>query len=149
MSEKYSARVRVKILREGVQIPRYMTEGAAGFDLAAAEKVILMAGETALVPTGLAFEIPAGFELQVRPRGGTSFNTELRIKNAPGTVDSDYRGEVFIIVKNEGDFVHVIEKGERIAQGVLAPYCTARFVVEVGDLEQTDRGDGAFGSTGQ
>lgn len=155
-------RVRVKKLHPDAVIPEYKTEGAAGFDLVAVEDVLINRGETKLVRTGLAFEIPPGYELQIRPRSGLSLETPLRIANAPGTVDSDYRGEVKIIVTNiapydedledeyyigsESNFEY-IEKGTRIAQGVIAPVFRAEFE-EVDELSGTERGAGGFGSTG-
>lgn len=142
-------RVRVKKLREDAVIPEYKTEGAAGFDLVAAEDVTINAGETVTVPTGLAFEIPEGYELQIRPRSGLSLKTPLRIANSPGTIDSDYRGEVKIIITNTGqcDDYYNIYKGDRIAQGVIVPVMRAEFE-EVDELSETSRGYGGFGSTG-
>lgn len=142
-------RVRVKKLREDAVIPEYKTPGAAGFDLVAAEDVTINAGETVTVPTGLAFEIPEGYELQIRPRSGLSLKTPLRIANSPGTIDSDYRGEVKIIVTNTGqcDDYYNIYKGDRIAQGVIVPVMRAEFK-EVDELSETSRGYGGFGSTG-
>lgn len=139
--------VKVKRVRKDAVIPQYATPGAAGFDLVAAEDVFLRGGETKLVPTGLSFEIPEGYEMQIRPRSGLSLKTGLRIANAPGTIDSDYRGEVKIIVENTSNTYHHIEKGDRIAQGVIAPVMRAVFE-EADDLSETDRGSGGFGSTG-
>ncbi|MBF7155748.1 dUTP diphosphatase [Bacillus albus] len=153
--------LRVKIKRvKDVELPRYAKPGDSGFDLVAAEDTIIWPGETKVVPTGLAFEIPTGYELQVRPRSGMTRNTKLRV--ALGTVDSGYRGEVGVIVdhimskdlgvrfdKEKQEFISasVIEKGTRIAQGVIAPVVTAHFV-EVDELSESDRGTGGFGSTG-
>lgn len=152
-------RVKIKRLKD-VELPRYAKPGDSGFDLVAAEDTVIWPGETKVVPTGLAFEIPPGYELQVRPRSGMTRNTKLRV--ALGTVDSGYRGEVGVIVdhimskdlgvrfdKEKQEFISasVIEKGTRIAQGVIAPVVTAHFV-EVDELSESDRGTGGFGSTG-
>ncbi|MGN4578357.1 dUTP diphosphatase [Bacillus paranthracis] len=144
--------LRVKIKRvKDVELPKYAKPGDSGFDLVAAEDTIIWPGETKVVPTGLAFEIPPGYELQVRPRSGMTRNTKLRV--ILGTVDSGYRGEVGVLVDNTEIHkaaniqAHVIEKGTRIAQGVIAPVITAHFV-EVDDLSESDRGSNGFGSTG-
>ncbi|MGD2278282.1 dUTP diphosphatase [Bacillus wiedmannii] len=144
--------LRVKIKRvKDVELPKYAKPGDSGFDLVAAEDTIIWPGETKVVPTGLAFEIPPGYELQVRPRSGMTRNTKLRF--VLGTVDSGYRGEVGVLVdnteipKSANMQAHVIERGTRIAQGVIAPVVTAHFV-EVDELSESDRGTGGFGSTG-
>ncbi|OFC75888.1 dUTP diphosphatase [Bacillus thuringiensis] len=143
-------RTKIKRVRD-VELPRYAKPGDSGFDLVAAEDTIIWPGETKVVQTGLAFEIPLGYELQVRPRSGMTRNTKLRV--VLGTVDSGYRGEVGVLVDNNERPIslnmkaHVIEKGTRIAQGVIAPVVTAHFV-EVDDLSESDRGTGGFGSTG-
>ncbi|MBJ7955825.1 dUTP diphosphatase [Bacillus cereus] len=145
--------LRVKIKRvKDVELPKYAREFDAGFDLVAAEDTIIWPGETKVVPTGLCFEIPPGYELQVRPRSGISRNTKLRV--ILGTVDSGFRGEVGVIVDNtskpsvfRSEAADVIERGTRIAQGVIAPVITAHFV-EVDELSESDRGSNGFGSTG-
>ncbi|HDR4446663.1 TPA: dUTP diphosphatase [Bacillus cereus] len=143
-------RVKIKRLKD-VELPKYAKPGDAGFDLVAAEDTVIWPGETKVVPTGLAFEIPPGYELQVRPRSGMTRNTKLRV--ALGTVDSGYRGEIGVLVDNTERQIslnmkaHVIEKGTRIAQGVIAPVVTAHFV-EADKLSDSDRGTGGFGSTG-
>lgn len=144
--------LRVKIKRvKDVELPRYAKPGDSGFDLVAAEDTVIWPGETKVVPTGLAFEIPPGYELQVRPRSGMTRNTKLRV--VLGTVDSGYRGEVGVLVDNTERPIslnmqaHVIEKGTRIAQGVIAPVITAHFE-EVDELSDSERGKGGFGSTG-
>ena len=104
-------------------------------------------GETKLLQTGLKFEIPHGFELQIRPRSGLSLKTKLRVANAPGTIDSDYRGEVAVIMTNTGKETVTINHGDRIAQAVLSPVYQMEFV-ECDDLLETERGNGGFGSTG-
>lgn len=144
-------RVKVKKINKDVELPKYAREFDSGFDLVAAEDTIIWPGETKVVPTGLAFEIPPGYELQVRPRSGMTRNTKLRV--VLGTVDSGYRGEVGVLVDNIERPVsvnrkaHIIERGTRIAQGVIAPVETAHFV-EVDELSVSERGVGGFGSTG-
>lgn len=138
--------VKIK-MDDGVAAPFYATVGAAGFDLSSTQNHILMPGETTLVGTGLYFEIPEGYELQVRPRSGVSLKTGLRVANSPGCVDSDFRGEVKVILHNAGDRVEKISKGDRIAQGILSQVPKANFII-VEQLSETDRGTGGFGSTG-
>ena len=132
-------------------LPEYETKDAAGADLRAslenADQLLIKAGQRALVPTGLAFEISPGFEVQIRPRSGLSLKTNLLVVNSPGTIDADYRGEVKIILGNFGDEDIAINHGDRIAQMVLAPITQATFEI-VGELTDTDRGTGGFGSTG-
>ncbi|TFF43639.1 dUTP diphosphatase [Bacillus thuringiensis] len=143
-------RTKIKRLKD-VELPKYAKPGDSGFDLVAAEDTIIWPGETKVVPTGLCFEIPPGYELQVRPRSGISRNTKLRV--VLGTVDSGFRGEVGVIVDNNEKTLgvnmkaHVIERGTRIAQGVIAPVITAHFV-EVDELSDSERGNRGFGSTG-
>lgn len=129
-------------------IPEYKTSGAAGFDLAASSEFIIDSGCTAMVPTGLMFEIPDGYEIQIRPRSGMSYKTKLRVSNAPGTIDSDYKGEVKILIDNIGDEPYTINKGDRIAQGVINK--VEQFIIQETNesLQQTDRGNKGFGSTG-
>ena len=147
--------VQVKRLREDAVIPQYAHAGDAGFDLVAVEGVIIKPGETKLVPTGLAVSIPEGYEIQIRPRSGKSLKTNLRIANAPGTIDSGYKGEVGIIVSNIGGKVEKVDRHDKIAQGVIKPVPTADFV-EVAQLDGLDvenghaineRGVDGFGST--
>ena len=128
-------------------LPTYETEGAAGLDLRAAGAVTLAPGARAAVPTGLAIALPPGHEGQVRPRSGLARRHGVTVLNAPGTVDEDYRGEVMVLLVNLGDAPHVIERGDRIAQLVVAP--VTRVAVEVGDLDETARGADGFGSTGR
>ncbi|MGB0454222.1 MAG: dUTP diphosphatase [Bacteriovoracaceae bacterium] len=136
---------------ESFPLPAYETSLAAGADLRASlenkDTLVIKKGERVLVPTGLAFEIPTGFEVQIRPRSGLSLKTSLLVVNSPGTIDADYRGEVKIILGNFGEEDLVINHGERIAQMVFAPITQASFeVTEV--LSSTERGAGGFGSTG-
>ncbi len=133
-------------------LPAYETLLAAGADIRAnlgkGEKMILSPGQRTLIPTGLSFEIPAGFEVQVRPRSGLSLKTGLLVVNSPGTIDADYRGEVKIIMGNLGSANEEIAHGDRIAQIVLSPIIQAHFEV-VETLSETARGAGGFGSTGK
>jgi dUTP pyrophosphatase len=139
---------------EGLPLPAYQSAGAAGLDLVAAlapgETIILAPGRRALIPTGLVMQIPPGFEGQVRPRSGLALKSGVTVLNAPGTIDSDYRGEVGVILINlinHGDVAFEIGRGERIAQLVFAPVVQAP-LVETQGLEDTARGAGGFGSTG-
>jgi dUTP pyrophosphatase len=131
-------------------LPRYMTPGAAGLDLLAdvAEPVVLAPFARALVPTGLALALPPGYEGQVRPRSGLALKHGVTCANSPGTIDSDYRGEVGVILVNLGNAPFTIERGERIAQLVVCPVVRAE-LVEVELLEDTARGPAGFGSTGR
>jgi len=170
--------VKIKRLHPDAVIPQYAKQGDAGFDLVAVEDIVVEPGATVKVPTGLAFEIPAGYELQIRPRSGITAKTKLRVQL--GTVDAGYRGEVSVIVDNitcyedllevptmdeeyviygiDGKYDHcsekihfggsyIIRKGDRIAQGVIAPVNHATFT-EVDNLGESERGEGGFGSTG-
>lgn len=134
-----------------LSLPMYQTAGSAGMDLAAAVSesapLQLTPGAHALVPTGFAFAVPAGFEMQIRPRSGLAHKHGITVLNTPGTIDSDYRGEVKVMLINLGPKTFEISRGERIAQAVIAPVVQAR-IVEVGELDETDRGVGGFGSTG-
>jgi dUTP pyrophosphatase len=131
-----------------LDLPRYETAGAAGLDLRADEDVLLAPGERRPVPTGLAVEIPPGHEGQVRPRSGLAARHGIGMVNAPGTIDSDFRGEVMVILVNHGQAPFAARRGERIAQLVIAP--VTRVEVELVErLSETDRGDGGFGSTGR
>ena len=136
---------------EGLPLPAYATEGAAGLDLLAAlpldAPLTLQPGARAAVPTGLEMAIPPGFEAQVRPRSGLALKHGVTVLNAPGTIDSDYRGEVAVILVNHGEAPHTIARGDRIAQLVVAAVTRAR-LVPVDDLAATARGAGGFGSTG-
>lgn len=168
--------VKIKRLRPEAVIPKYAYDGDAGFDLVAVEDVIIEPGETKLVPTGLAVELPPGYELQIRPRSGVTLKTKLRVQL--GTVDAGYRGEIGVIVDclhdntnnvyTDGRLIqfarditnttvkideyvqdgsYIIRKGEKIAQGVIKPVEQAHFI-EVNKLDETERGSGGFGSTG-
>ncbi len=131
----------------GLDLPAYATEGAAGMDVLAAEDVVLAPGGRHAVATGLSLAIPAGYEVQVRPRSGLALKHGISLPNAPGTIDSDYRGELKIILINLGSEEFAVRRGDRIAQLVLAPVTRASWL-EVDDLDETARGEGGFGSTG-
>lgn len=147
---------RVEILRlahsHDLPLPAYQTAGAAGFDLIAAvpadAPVEIPPGARAMIPTGLVLAIPPGYEGQVRPRSGLAARHGVTVLNSPGTVDSDYRGEVKVILVNLGDATFRVERGERIAQMVVAPVIQVGFAT-VATLGETDRGAGGFGSTGR
>lgn len=141
--------VRVKRLNHGagLPIPVYATSGAAGMDVCAAESLLLRAGRRHAVATGFAFAIPEGYEVQVRPRSGLALKNGITCLNTPGTIDSDYRGEVKVILANLGEDDFQITKGDRIAQLVIAPVTRAA-MVEVDEIDDTARGAGGFGSTG-
>lgn len=130
-----------------LSLPAYETAGSAGMDVRAAESLTIAPGQRGLAGTGFAFAIPAGYEIQVRPRSGLAFKKGISIPNTPGTIDSDYRGELKVILINHGDEDFVIERGDRIAQIIVAPVQRG-VLVEVADLDDTDRGSGGFGSTG-
>ena len=153
MSYDLPVTVEVRIRRlphaEGIPLPAYATDGAAGADLCAAveAEMILGPGERAAVPTGLVLEIPAGYEGQVRPRSGLAIKAGLTIVNAPGTIDRDYRGELKVLMINLGSAPVSINRGDRIAQLLVAPVTRASFI-ETEDLTASERGEGGFGSTG-
>jgi dUTP pyrophosphatase len=131
----------------GLELPAYATEGAAGMDVLAAEEVTLAPGARHAVATGVALAIPPGYEIQVRPRSGLALKHGVTVPNTPGTIDSDYRGELKVIMINLGTEPFAIRRGDRVAQLVLAPVVQASFL-EVDELDETVRGEGGFGSTG-
>lgn len=133
---------------EGLPLPGYATEGAAGMDLLAAKSMTVPPGGRALVPTGLRIALPDGYEMQVRPRSGLALKHGITLPNSPGTVDEDYRGEVGVILLNTGSEPFEIARGDRIAQAIFAPVTRARWE-EVVVLPETQRGTGGFGSTGR
>ncbi|HEY4586324.1 MAG TPA: dUTP diphosphatase [Brevundimonas sp.] len=137
---------------EGLDLPAYETAGSAGMDLRAAlaedETLVLEPGQRKLIPTGLKIALEPGYEAQVRPRSGLALKHGISAPNAPGTIDSDYRGEIGVILINHGELPFEIKRGDRIAQMVIARYEQAQ-MVEVPALDETDRGDGGFGSTGR
>lgn len=132
---------------EDLPLPAYATDGAAGMDVVSAEDVTIAKGACHAVATGLSVAIPAGYEIQVRPRSGLALKHGITVANAPGTIDSDYRGEVKVILINLGQEPFAIRRGDRIAQLVLAPVTRASWL-EVAELDETERGEGGFGSTG-
>ena len=134
---------------QGLSLPAYATAGAAGMDLLAAvdKPVTIGPGERRLIPTGLTIALPAGYELQIRPRSGLALRHGITLPNTPGTIDEDYRGEIQVILLNVGDEAFTVERGSRIAQAVLSPVSRARWE-EIGELDQTARNSGGFGSTG-
>lgn len=150
------ASIDVKFVRlphaSGLPAPHYQTPLSAGMDLVAAlpeaEPKTLAPGERTLIPTGLIFELPAGFEAQVRPRSGLALKHGITVLNSPGTIDADYRGEVKVLLVNLGSDPFEIRRAERIAQLVIAPITTAT-MQEVASLSDTERGSGGFGSTGK
>lgn len=169
---KLQINVKIKKLHEDAVIPKYARELDAGFDLVAVEDALIAPGESAKIHTGLAFALPEGYELQVRPRSGIGAKTKLRISNAPGTIDAGYRGEACVLIDNirfmsnergnecldASDKIvtvehevdkhsYLIRKGDRIAQGVIAQVPMAVFEV-VDELDETERGSGGFGSSG-
>jgi len=141
--------LKVKMLREGVTLPKYQTDHSVGLDLCACidRDIILMPGERVLVPTGISIELPDGYEAQVRPRSGLAINHGVTVLNSPGTIDPDYRGEVKVILINLGKEPFVIKNGMRIAQMVISKFEKVEVEV-VEELSQTRRGEGGFGSTG-
>jgi dUTP pyrophosphatase len=149
------AALTVKVVRlahgKGLPLPAYQSDGAAGMDLVAAvpkgRPMVLAPGARALVPTGLILELPVGWEAQVRPRSGLALRHGVTVLNSPGTIDSDYRGEVGVLLVNLGDESFAVRRGERIAQLVVQRAERAR-LVETGDIAGTRRGAGGFGSTG-
>ena len=139
--------VKVKAA-EGITLPQYATEGSSGMDIRAAEALTLPSGERACVATGLFIEMPLGFEAQIRPRSGLALKHGITVLNTPGTIDSDYRGEIKVILANLGKEDFQIEIGDRIAQMVFAEVTKAVFETAC-ELEETERSAGGFGSTGK
>ena len=141
--------ILIKRFSKNITLPKYETNGSSGMDLAAniENEIDLAPGKTAIIPTGLAISIPKNFEIQIRPRSGLAAKNQITVLNTPGTIDSDYRGELKVILVNLGKENFKIEKGIRIAQMVLCPVVRAT-LKEVDILEETNRGEGGFGSTG-
>ncbi len=146
--------LHIKILRlphsNGLELPKYATEGSAGMDIYAAveNEIKIPSMETVLIPTGFSLEIPKGYEAQIRPRSGLALKHNIGILNSPGTIDSDYRGEVKILLTNFGKKEFVVQRGERIAQMVIAQYAKVVWN-EAENLNTTPRGEGGFGHTGK
>lgn len=142
--------INIKVMAsEGAVLPVYKTSGAAGADICALLKapVTIPAGRSAMIPTGLFFAIPDGYEVQIRPRSGLAAKNGVTVLNTPGTIDSDYRGEINVILINLGQQDFVVNNGDRIAQMLVAPVIQAKFET-VAALDSTERGAGGFGSTG-
>jgi dUTP pyrophosphatase len=152
MSEEFNTRpVSIRITRDenarDLELPTYQTDGAAGMDIRASEERMLQPGETALIQTGFSIAVPRGYEAQLRPRSGLALKNGITLLNSPGTIDSDYRGPVGVILTNLGHEPFYIHRGDRIAQMVIAKVERAKWqVVEV--LDETERGEGGFGSSG-
>ena len=142
-------KILIKRLSKEISLPKYETSGSSGMDLAANidANINIDPGKTAIIPTGLALSIPKGFEVQIRPRSGLAAKQKISVLNTPGTIDSDYRGEIKVILINLGQEPFKVEKGLRIAQMVVCPVVQAQ-LKEVDDLNETKRGKGGFGSTG-
>jgi len=151
MDELIAVAIRRLPHGEGLPLPAYQSTGAAGLDLVAAisteSKVIIEPGSRKLVPSGVALQLPAGFEAQVRPRSGLALEHGVTILNAPGTIDSDYRGEICVLLANLGNRAFELRRGMRIAQLVIAPVSRVSLTV-VDQLAESERGAGGFGSTG-
>lgn len=139
-------RVNIKLVNKYATTPQYQSRGAAGFDLASCEDITILPGQVVAVNTGVAYELPEGLELQIRSRSGLALKQNMFVLNAPGTVDSDFRGEVKVILCNASNQNFSIKIGDRIAQGVLATYEILEPNV-VDELTETDRGENGFGST--
>tara|TARA_X000001036_G_C20158975_1_gene594586 strand:+ start:50 stop:490 length:441 start_codon:yes stop_codon:yes gene_type:complete len=141
--------ILIKRLSKTVSLPKYETNGSSGMDLAADLEtgIKIDPGKRAIIPTGLALSVPRGFEVQIRPRSGLAAKKKITVLNTPGTIDSDYRGEIKVILINLGHEPFKVEKGLRIAQMVVCPIVKAQ-LKEVDDLSETERGEGGFGSTG-
>jgi len=141
--------ILIKKLSKNVNLPKYETEGSSGMDLAANidSPVQIEPGKTKIIPTGISVSVPENFEIQIRPRSGLAAKNQISVLNTPGTIDSDYRGEIKIILINLGRDVFTVENGARIAQMVLCPIAKAQ-IKEVKNLKKTHRDIGGFGSTG-
>lgn len=147
----HSVEIKIKTLPhfEGLELPKYQTDGSAGMDLTAAcrEDMTIQPGERKLIPAGICIAIPYGYEVQIRPRSGLALKNGITLPNSPGTIDSDYRGEIQVILLNLGHEAFVVKRGMRIAQMVAAPVVKASFQI-VDNLDDTVRSSGGFGHTG-
>ncbi len=144
-------KVSIKVINKGKQeLPKYATPQSAGMDLQAniSEPIVLMPMERKLIPTGLCIALPQGYEAQIRPRSGLALKHGITVLNSPGTIDSDFRGEIGVVLINHSSVLFTIEPGERIAQMVIARHEQGEFI-EVEELDKTERGDGGYGSTGK
>jgi len=142
-------KILIKRLSSKVTMPQYKTIGASGMDIAAFldNEILIKPSEKKIIPTGIKLKIPKGYEVQIRPRSGLAANNDITVLNTPGTIDSDYRGEIKVILFNHGKNIFKVENGLRIAQMVLCPVIEAK-LSEVEIIDETERGDGGFGSTG-
>tara|TARA_Y100001935_G_C16952644_1_gene335429 strand:+ start:50 stop:490 length:441 start_codon:yes stop_codon:yes gene_type:complete len=141
--------ILIKRLSKNVGLPKYETNGSSGMDLSANidRPVIVNPGKTSIIPTGISLSVPKNYEMQIRPRSGLAAKNQISVLNTPGTIDSDYRGEIKVILINLSDKIFTVEKGARIAQMVLCPIVKIK-LKEVKNLDETDRGSDGFGSTG-
>jgi dUTP pyrophosphatase len=139
--------LKIKRLSLEAVLPKYQTKGSVGFDLHSIVDEVIASGKTALIPTGLAFELPDNYEIQIRPRSGLALKNSVTVLNSPGTVDSDYRGEIKVLLINHGKNDFKIKKNDRIAQAVINKVEIGNFI-EVENLEESERGEKGFGSTG-
>ncbi|RAX54993.1 deoxyuridine 5'-triphosphate nucleotidohydrolase [Helicobacter sp. 16-1353] len=139
--------LKIKKLNNDAILPKYQSSGASGFDLHSVEDLDILPSEFIAVKTGLSFEIPSGYEIQVRPRSGLAFKNGISVLNTPGTIDSDYRGEVMVILFNFSKNIFNIKKGDRIAQAILSQVFQANLILS-DSLDTTERGNSGFGSTG-
>ena len=140
-------KINIKKLSETAKIPTYANRGDAGLDLYSDNNFLLIPGDRALVKTGIAIELPEGYEMQIRPRSGLSLKHGITVLNAPGTIDSGYRGEIGVVLYNASRVPFEVRQGERIAQGVIAAYVSAD-LVEVYALDESERGTSGFGDSG-
>ena len=142
-------KILIKRLSSKVTMPQYKTIGSSGMDIAAFldNEIFIKPSEKKIIPTGIKLKIPKGYEVQIRPRSGLAANNDVTVLNTPGTIDSDYRGEIKVILFNHGKNVFKVENGLRIAQMVLCPVIEAK-LSEVEIIDETERGEGGFGSTG-
>ena len=142
-------KILIKRLSSKVTMPQYKTIGSSGMDIAAFldNEILIKPSEKKIIPTGIKLKIPKGYEIQIRPRSGLAANNDITVLNTPGTIDSDYRGEIKVILFNHGKNVFKVENGLRIAQMVLCPVIEAK-LSEVEIIDETERGEGGFGSTG-
>ncbi|MCK5224874.1 dUTP diphosphatase [Candidatus Calescamantes bacterium] len=152
MEKRDRIKVRIQLLEHGKELPlpQYETPGSSGVDLAAAifDDIVIEPGKREIIPTGMKMQIPLGWEMQVRPRSGLAFKSGLTVLNTPGTVDSDYRGEVKVILYNSSELPFTVIRGMRIAQGVFSQVIQVEMEISEEELEQTQRGSGGFGHTG-